>query len=252
MLSLAPGVTSIYLAGYSWPQIRIMESQPYGVIWGYGFKRNCVDPNPCFTTSAPGTMLIGNDGYPIRTDELRNLGTVMPNWTGSVTSDFRYSNFGLSGLVDIRNGGRLINFETQYETNNGRSVKTLDRYTWTTHDGINFNTGAQNTIRLFKDQDYYPLMYGFDRHENQIEPADFVKVRELTFSYRVPTRLLRRLDLQGATLYVTGRNLRTWTGFSGGDPEGDVYGGQNAGGQFFRQFNEPQTRSVLMGVRSIF
>jgi TonB-linked SusC/RagA family outer membrane protein len=252
VLSLAPGVTSIYLAGYSWPQIRIMESQPYGVIWGYGFKRNCVDPNPCFTTSAPGTMLIGNDGYPIRTDELRNLGTVMPNWTGSVTSDFRYSNFGLSGLVDIRNGGRLINFETQYETNNGRSVKTLDRYTWTTHDGINFNTGAQNTIRLFKDQDYYPLMYGFDRHENQIEPADFVKVRELTFSYRVPTRLLRRLDLQGATLYVTGRNLRTWTGFSGGDPEGDVYGGQNAGGQFFRQFNEPQTRSVLMGVRSIF
>src|SRR5262249_6909662 len=31
VLKLAPGVTSISLAGYSWPQIRIMEGEPYGV-----------------------------------------------------------------------------------------------------------------------------------------------------------------------------------------------------------------------------
>ena len=46
VLSLAPGVTSIYLSGYSWPQIRIMEGQPYGVIWGYGWKKNCVAADP--------------------------------------------------------------------------------------------------------------------------------------------------------------------------------------------------------------
>jgi hypothetical protein len=31
-----------------------------------------------------------------------------------------------------------------------------------------------------------------------------------------------------------------------------VYGGTNAGGQYFRQFNEPQTRSFVVGVRSVF
>src|SRR5690606_5767782 len=36
VLELAPGVTSLALAGYSWPQIRIMEDAEYGVIWGYG------------------------------------------------------------------------------------------------------------------------------------------------------------------------------------------------------------------------
>ena len=252
VLSLAPGVTSIYLAGYSWPQIRIMEGQPYGVIWGYGWKRNCVDPNPCFQSSPAGALLIGDDGYPIRTDELRNLGTVLPDWNGSITSEFRYRNFGLSGLVDIRHGGKMINFETQYEVNNGRSILTADRYTWTTFDGININSGKQNAIRLFKDQDYYPLVYGFDRHENQIEPAGFTKFREVTLSYRVPERLLSRIDVQNATFFVTGRNLRVWSKFSLGDPEGDVYGGTNAGGQYFRQFNEPQTRSWLVGVRSIF
>lgn len=252
VLRLAPGVTSLYLAGYSWPQVRIMEGQPYGVIWGYGWKRNCVAADPCFAGVPNGTMLIGNDGFPIRSDELRNLGTVMPNWIGSVSSEIRFKNLGLSGLVDIRNGGRLINFETQYEVNNGRSILTAERYTWTVQQGVNINTGQPNTVRVLKDQTYYNLMYGFDRHENQIEPAGFVKLREMTISYRLPDPIAAWMNLNGATLYVTGRNLGVWSDFSLGDPEGDVYGGTNAGGQYFRQFNAPQTRSFLVGVRSLF
>jgi TonB-linked SusC/RagA family outer membrane protein len=251
-LRLAPGVTSIFLAGYSWPQIRIMEGEPYGVIWGYGWKRNCVAADPCYKEVPAGTRLIGDDGYPIRSDDLRDLGVVTPNWTGSFTSELRYRSFGLSGLVDVRNGGKIINFETQYETSNGRSIFTRDRYTWTVEEGVNINTGKPNTVRLFKNQDYYPLIYGFDRHENQVEPAGFVKLREVTLSYRVPRPLLRRIGVDDATAFVTGRNLRVWSDFSLGDPEGDVYGGTNAGGQYFRQFNEPQTRSFLLGVRSVF
>ncbi len=252
VLSLAPGVTSISLAGYSWPQIRIMEGQPYGVIWGYGWKKNCVAADPCFKEVAEGTRLIGNDGYPIRSDEQRNLGTVMPDWMGSLTNELRYGPVAVSGFLDMRKGGRIINFETQYEVNNGRSILTNDRYTWTVEQGININTGKPNTVRLFKDQDYYPLIFGFDRHEMQIEPADFVKLREISLSYRLPDKFANRASLQNASLYATGRNLYTWSKFSSGDPEGDVYQGTNAGGQYFRQFPEPQTRSLLIGVRSTF
>jgi TonB-linked SusC/RagA family outer membrane protein len=252
VLELAPGVTSIALAGYSWPQIRIMEDQPYGVIWGYGWKRNCVEPNPCFDTAPAGSLLIDDNGYPIRTDELRNLGSVMPDWNGSITSELRFRRLSLSGLLDVRHGGRILNFETQYTVNNGRSVLTADRYTWTVFDGINVNTGAENEIRLFKNQDYYPLIYGFDRHENQIEPAGYVKLREATLSYRVPRTLIARAGLDDAMVYVTGRNLKVWTDFSLGDPEGDIYQGSNAGGQWFRQFNEPQTRSWVIGMRTTF
>jgi outer membrane receptor protein involved in Fe transport len=252
VLSLAPGVTSIYLAGYSWPQIRIMQGQPYGVIWGYGWKKNCIAADPCFKDVPVGTKLIGDDGYPIKSDDQRNLGTVEPDWTGSVTSEFRLGPFALSGLVDARHGGKLINFETQYEVSNGRSILTEDRYTWTTWDGVNINTGKPNTVRLFKDQDYYPLIYGTDRAEQQIEPAGFVKLRELTLSYRVSDRLSRRLSLQGATVYFTGRNLRGWYGSPSGDPEQDLSQGTNAGQQYFRQFSEPQTRAFLVGIRSLF
>ena len=252
VLRLAPGVTSLGLAGYAWPQIRIMENQPYGVIWGYGWKRNCVATDPCFSSSPKGALLIGDDGYPIRSDELRNLGSVPPKWTGSATSDFRYRNFTLSGLVDVRRGSKIINFETQYETSNGRSILTKDRYTYVTHDGININTGAQNTRRLFKDQDYYGLVYGFDRHENQIEPGGFVKLRLINLNYQLPQKLVSRAGLKGGSIYLTGRNLGVWSNFSVGDPEGDIYQGQNAGGQYFRQFNDTQSRTWIFGFRSTF
>ena len=259
VLELAPGVTSLYLAGYSWPQIRIMEGQEYGVIWGYGWKRNCVDFSPddgveppCFSNAPVGTLLTGDDGHYLRTDEQINLGGVMPDWNGSINTQFRFRDFGLSGLIDIRKGGRLINFETQYTVNNGRNKVTETRGTYVVHEGININTGQPNTARLLRNQDYYPLVYGFDRHENQIEPAGFVKLREATLSYRVSRSLLSRIGVQDATLYATGRNLKVWTDFSMGDPEGDVYGGTNAGGQFFRQFPEPQTRAWVFGMRSIF
>ena len=107
-------------------------------------------------------------------------------------------------------------------------------------------------MRLFKNQDYYDLIYGFDRHENHIEPAGFVKLREVTLSYRVPRGLASRVGATDANVFVTGRNLRVWSDFSLGDPEGDVYGGNNAGGQYFRWFNEPQTRSFVAGFRTAF
>jgi len=252
VLSLAPGVTSIFLSGYSWPQIRIMEGQPYGVIWGYGWKKNCVAADPCFKDVPEGTRLIGDDGYPMRSDDQRNLGTVQPDWTGSATSEFRFGRFGVSGLLDIRHGGKLINFETQYEVNNGRSLLTNDRYTWTVEEGVNINTGKPNTKRLFKDQDYYPLIYGFDRAEQQIENAGYAKLRELSLTFRLPERFAQRLSLQNGTLYLTGRNLRGWYASPSGDPEGDLSQGTNAGQQYFRQFSAPQTRSYLFGIRSIF
>lgn len=136
--------------------------------------------------------------------------------------------------------------------NSGRSLFTADRYTWTTWDGVNINTGKPNTVRLFKDQDYYPLIYGTDRAEQQIEGAGFAKLREMTLAYRLTDQFAHRLQLQNATVFVTGRNLRGWYASPSGDPEQDLSQGTNAGQQFFRQFSAPQTRSILFGVRSIF
>jgi hypothetical protein len=266
VLALAPGIDNIRLAGYSWPSIRIMEGLPYGVLWGYGFQRNCVAATSdiCFSNQPTGALLIGDEdcisdrggschGLPIRTQSQLPLGEALPNWLANFTTDLRYKAIGLSSMWDIRNGSKILNFEIQYTTGRtGRHIFTNDRYQETVVEGVNVNTGQPNDVVLVKDPQYFELMYGYDRHENQIEPGGFVKLRQVTFSLDVPQNLIGRFGVNNGTLFVTGRNLGVWSDFSMGDPESDVYGGSSGATQFFRQFPAPQTRGWTIGFRASF
>ena len=158
-----------------------------------------------------------------------------------------------SEAFDVRKGSQILNFEIQYTTGrNGRHIFTNDRYTTEVLDGINVATGEQNDVEVFKDPTYYELMYGYDKHENQIEPGGFVKLRQVTLSLDLPSSLLQYVNVQSGTVYVTGRNLGIWSDFSALDPESDVYGGASGAGQYFRQFPAPQTRGFTVGMRARF
>jgi TonB-linked SusC/RagA family outer membrane protein len=266
VIELAEGIDNLTLAGYSWPSIRIMEGLPYGVIWGYGFQRNCVEATSdvCFSDQPEGALLIGeagciNDrglschGMPLRTQSQLPLAEAMPNWLANFSTSIRYRSFGASALMDVRNGGNILNFEIQYTTGrNGRHIFTNDRYGVEVVEGINVENGQPNNVEVVRDPDYYETMYGYDRHENQIEPAGFIKLREVTLSYDLPASLLGYVNADRGTFYVTGRNLGVWSDFSMGDPESDIYGGASGATQFFRQFPAPQTRGVTFGLRASF
>jgi hypothetical protein len=52
-----------------------------------------------------------------------------------------------------------------------------------------------------------------------IEDASFTKLREVALSLTLPTRLAARAGAGSAILTLAGRNLHTWTNYSGLDPE---------------------------------
>ena len=56
----------------------------------------------------------------------------------------------------------------------------------------------------------------------------------MTVSYQLPQSLAARLKSRSASLVFTGRNLHTWTKYSGVDPENDytVTGGGDAPSDF--------------------
>ncbi len=269
VIELAPGIDNLHLAGYSWPSIRIMAGLPYGVIWGYGYQRNCMPETGsyCFPDQPTGALILGDEncasvrynragdchGLPIRTQRQLPLGTALPDWLANISSVIRYKGFGLSSLWDIRKGSQILNFEIQYTTGrNGRHILTNDRYTVVTLDGINQTTGQTNTKSVVKDPTFYELMYGYDKHEGQIEPGGFIKLRQVTLSYDVPPSLLESIGVDRATVYATGRNLGVWSDFSMGDPEADISGGFNSAWQYYRHFPAPQTKGFTFGVRTSF
>jgi hypothetical protein len=55
------------------------------------------------------------------------------------------------------------------------------------------------------------------------EDADFLKLRDLSVTFDVPASATSLLRARGATITLVGRNLLTWTGYSGVDPEAGSY-----------------------------
>jgi hypothetical protein len=65
-----------------------------------------------------------------------------------------------------------------------------------------------------------------------VENAGFVKLREITLGYDLPASLTQNLlhgALQSARLELSGRNLKTWTKYSGYDPEVSNFSNQPLG-----------------------
>ena len=52
-----------------------------------------------------------------------------------------------------------------------------------------------------------------------VENASFVRLKNLTIQYSFPAALLSKLYLQSLNVHFTGRNLLTFTGYTGYDPE---------------------------------
>jgi len=56
------------------------------------------------------------------------------------------------------------------------------------------------------------------------EDADYLKLREVSLTWAAPRRVAAVLHARAATLRLAGRELMTWTGYSGADPEAGRYG----------------------------
>ncbi|HKG05961.1 MAG TPA: SusC/RagA family TonB-linked outer membrane protein [Pedobacter sp.] len=236
--SLAEGVDNIFLAGFENPQIRADKDFGYGVIWGTRFARN-----------EANQMLIDDEGYPLIADELGPIGNVTPDWTGGIRSTFTYKGLSLSGLLDIRHGGDILNFDLYYSTFYGTAGVTEKRNTPTLWQGVRQSDGAPNTTKVMQDQDYFQNFYTLS-YETLVEDGGFAKLREVTLAYALPQSLIAKTPFEAVSFSVTGRNLWIKSNFSFGDPEGSLLGNGNAQG--FYHAVTPGTKGVTFGLNVKF
>jgi hypothetical protein len=94
---------------------------------------------------------------------------------------------------------------------------------------------------------YTGLGSGFGDVASQfLEDGSFVKLREISVGYTFDGGWVRQgLGLTSLDLRLAGRNLATWTKYSGIDPETNL-GGAEVAAQGVDYFNNPQTRSFVI------
>lgn len=54
---------------------------------------------------------------------------------------------------------------------------------------------------------------------NLYESRSFVRLQDVSLSYNLPARILGKIKAQAINVYVSGKNLATWTNWEGWDPE---------------------------------
>ncbi|MDQ6611183.1 MAG: TonB-dependent receptor, partial [Gemmatimonadota bacterium] len=222
------------ILGSNWSvNVEARKGQPYGVLFGAPYTRD----------SASGKLLLHNGLPQADVAHRRVLGNYNPDWTGGWSNDFRYRSVDFSFLIDVRHGGQIFSSGNMFATYSGVLASTIHgrEVAWDKPGlvvaGIDDKTKQANTTNVTAEE-YYQSLYGI--HEAFVEPAGFVKLREVRLSYDFSTQFANRLRLKGANISLIGRNLLMHTKFPNFDPE-NAYSSGNVQGFDFA--STPTTRS---------
>ncbi len=162
-------------------------------------------------------------------------------------------------MFDTRQGVQKYNQQGNFFAAFGIAPYTENRNETIIFEGVTAD-GAVNTQPVFLGQGVGPdgrnYGAGFYRNtdrgvtENFVEDADWIRLRNVSLSYSLPSSLLSNVFIQRATVSLTGNNLWLSTPFSGYDPEGNL-GNQN-GQDGFGGFTYPNVRSFFATVNLTF
>jgi TonB-linked SusC/RagA family outer membrane protein len=157
------------------------------------------------------------DGSCASTTNIVQIGDANPDFNMAFATSVNFRRLSLTGLVDWTQGGTIYNGTRQWKMIN---------YSDPIFDQRGVDAPEQ------KSQDQIIQFYnGLNPHQFFAEPGTYVKLRELSLNYTLVRDQLRKVGLgrlENVRLGVVGRNLFTFTDYTGYDPEvsgldGDPY-----------------------------
>ncbi|MBX6331319.1 MAG: TonB-dependent receptor, partial [Gemmatimonadaceae bacterium] len=136
------------------------------------------------------------------------IGTPTPKVSGSLANTFTIGGrLRLYAMVDFKRGHRLFNATEQLRCDGTIGIGLCE---------ANYFPEKYSPLYLAE----LPASDNLAGINDQfIQDASFVKLREVSASYTLPERWLRRAGVSRAVVSVAARELHTWTRYRGVDPE---------------------------------
>lgn len=206
------------------------EGYPLGGYWAPSPRRN---PDGSLLLTAAGAVQFDTANY---------IGPSTPTREIGFSNTFTlFRNVRLYALLDYKGGQYLYNFKER-----NRCQAANDNCARVNDPGARFPQTASDSLL---NREFLVYRSGV-ASAMWIEPADFVKLREVSVTFSLPTRLAARARATGASLVLSGRNLALWSDYSGIDPEVNSYGGR----LFVRtdSYATPMTRRVSAALNLTF
>ena len=141
-----------------------------------------------------------------RVFQLQWAGSPYPTQGAMLTSAWTLGNtLRLSATLDYRAGQTLFNADAWWRCAQWTCRQVNDARTPLAAQAEALAAPSQATPMFFED-------------------ADYLKLRELALTFVAPPTVAAALRARTATITLAGRDLATWTGYSGVDPEAGSYG----------------------------
>lgn len=234
--SLVEGTDMFELEKASWLDVQVAAKvgENYGSLMGPDFLRN-----------ENGDILIDpQTGLPQYDRNNHVLGNASWDWTGGVVTTFAYKNLSLSAIFDVKVGADLYSMSARAAYESGKSPETLEGREgwyrseqerqaagipkgdqWTATGGFIAPGVIDNGDGTYRPNDIYinPEDYWYSVCRNApsmfIYDNSYIKCRELTLSYQVPTAWSRGV-LKGLTVSFVARNpFIIWKNIPNIDPD---------------------------------
>jgi TonB-dependent starch-binding outer membrane protein SusC len=137
------------------------------------------------------------------------FGDANPDYRLGLNNEVAFRGFQFSSQLDYAHGGLVANLTKSYYDDSEGSPE------W---NGCNTSETCSATERL-------------DRGGEYIEDGTYLKLREISLAYTVPGRMLNRFGnrVSSARISLSGRNVKTWTDYTGLDPEVSNFGNRAVG-----------------------
>ena len=266
VVSLVEGVQTLQLGSFQGGvTINAMVGQPYGVIYGTDY---------IYATDGQKEINKSTGAYLRTATSDKVIGNVNPDWQGGLLNTLTYKNWSFGFLIDVQKGGDIFSLdmyyglatglykETSYLNDLGNPVR--DPITWVDpadhskgyasnsggfiNPGVNPD-GATNTTRLAASN--YGA-FGYSKLPNAafVYDASYVKLRQVSLSYTIPTSVLQKTFITGITLTAVASNV--WIIFKNlpyADPESGLGAGNLQG---YTTGSLPSTRDFSLNLKLTF
>jgi TonB-dependent starch-binding outer membrane protein SusC len=203
---------------------------------------------------------VNDDGRIDYDNDFMVIGNALPDFIFGINNQLNYKNWDVTFLIQGTYGNDLFNIaRSRREERAGRSTNKLNRWT---PDNQNTDVPAVLSAQYrYEYREAYnaanpdnPLVStiifpaaGSNVTGRWIEDASYLRLKNVTIAYNIPTRYL----VNNLRVYASGTNLLTFTKYSGFDPEVSSFTGSD--GQLGTDYNNyPPSRFINLGVNVTF
>ena len=217
----------------------VIIGQPLGVF--YGVKYAGVDPTN-------GDPIYFNPDNKTTTNVYDDAGKFIigdpnPDWIGGINNTVSYKGLELSVLFQGVFGNQVQDGGGGFMSASGDwfDNQTRDQLKRWQNPG-DITDVPQARLNRWGDFDSPQMSTRY------VYDASYVRLKNLTLAYNLPTSVANKLKISNARFYVSGVNLHTFTKYPGWDPEVNTdyrSGNVNQGSDFYAA---PQIKSIVVGL----